>query len=258
VTAHRYALSTCADKNPATAIPRLLAPATVRKAAHVLSILSREARDTGKPLRVTETNSVACGGALGASDTFAAALWGADWMFSLRAAGVTGMDFHSSSPAYAPYRIRRFRGQWFANVKPLYYAMLLFAEATAHRSRPVLLRVTRGHLGAHVNLKAWGFYDSAAHVVRVALVNKDLRVGGTVRVLIPGGEGSGRLKRLRAPELAAKEGIRWGGQHFPFPTTDGQLVGRRVVENIERDKVGAYAVDVPRTSAALLTVKVKS
>lgn len=256
VTAHRYAMFGCEKKNPAVAIPKLLAPATLSTATRILGILVREARAKRLPLRVTETNSLACGGAPGISDVFASALWGADWSFALQAAGVTGVDFHGSSPAYAAYRVRRFRGRWFANVKPLYYGMLLFAEATAHRSRPLLVRTERGSLGAGVNLKVWAFYDATAHVVRIAVVNKDLRAGGTVRIQIPEAAGSAALKRLTAPAPTAKEGITWGGQHFAFATTDARLVGKRVVESISRGRDGTFRVGVPRASAALLTVRV--
>ena len=255
-TVHRYPLSACPDARSPATVASLLAQRSLRRTLLNMALLAKEARAARLPLRVSETNSVACGGRAGVSDVFASALWGADWLFGLRAAGVSGADVHAGSPLYAPFRTRLFRGEYAGVIKPLYYGMLLFAEATAHRSRPVALRVALPSAPRRVNLKTWAFYDAKDRVVRVAVINKDLRARGTVRVRVLGASGDGTVKRLLAPGPAAVGRISWGGQHFAALTRDGKLVGRRRVQRISPEGDADFSFAVPRASAALLTVPV--
>ena len=51
-------------------------------------------QESGRPFRLAETNSCYSGGKQGVSDTFASALWGADLMYQLAAAGGKGINFH--------------------------------------------------------------------------------------------------------------------------------------------------------------------
>jgi Glycosyl hydrolase family 79 C-terminal beta domain len=257
-TVHRYPLTACPDGATPATIPSLLSPRASRQSLRVIRLLAQEATRARVPLRVTETNSVACGGRAGVSNVFASALWGADWLFGLQAAGATGADVHSGSPLYAPFVTRPLGGQYVASIKPLYYGMLLFAEATAHRSAPLRAGVTAGEGGRRANVKAWAFYDAQQHVVRVAVINKALAARGTVRVRVPGATGAGAVKRLLAPGPAAPAGITWGGQHFAFPTRDGRLIGPRRIERVARSGSGDFTFRLPAASAALLTVPVPS
>ncbi|RZU43301.1 hypothetical protein [Edaphobacter modestus] len=76
-------------------IERLLrpSPAVAQKAA-----LAREAATKmGVPFRMTEGNTVYQGGKPGLSDAFAAALWGADYLFELMSLGYSGVNLHGGS-----------------------------------------------------------------------------------------------------------------------------------------------------------------
>jgi hypothetical protein len=59
--------------------------------------------DAGLPYRIEETNSFYNGGAAGASDTFAAALWVLDYMQWWAANGARGLNFHTSDTTAAPW-----------------------------------------------------------------------------------------------------------------------------------------------------------
>ncbi|WP_035348413.1 hypothetical protein [Edaphobacter aggregans] len=82
-------------KSPNASIERLMkpAPAVVSKAA-----LAREAaQKMGLPYRMTEGNTVYQGGKPGLSDVYAAALWGADYLFELMSLGYSGVNLHGGS-----------------------------------------------------------------------------------------------------------------------------------------------------------------
>ena len=69
------------------------APAVASKAA-----LTREAATKmGLPYRMTEGNTVYQGGKPGLSDVYAAALWGADYLFELMSLGYSGVNLHGGS-----------------------------------------------------------------------------------------------------------------------------------------------------------------
>jgi hypothetical protein len=81
--------------SPNANIERLLrpSPAVAQKAA-----LAREAATRMKvPFRMTEGNTVYQGGKPGLSDVFAAALWGADYLFELMSLGYSGVNLHGGS-----------------------------------------------------------------------------------------------------------------------------------------------------------------
>ena len=66
----------------------------------------------------------------------ASALWGTDMLFGLADAGVRNVNFHTWTGAlYAPVDFAVHRGHVAAQVRPLFYAMLLFDRATPHGSR---------------------------------------------------------------------------------------------------------------------------
>ena len=145
MTVHRYPLQTCGAEKKKATIKNLLSPMSLEGHYRALARYSRLAKHNGQRLRLTETNSIACGGREGVSDVFAASLWGTDWLFALASLGADGVDFHSGSTAYTPFRIFHGRpGVHGARVQPLYYAMLVFAEAMAHRARLLEEHLLRG------------------------------------------------------------------------------------------------------------------
>ncbi|MGH9600325.1 MAG: hypothetical protein ACRD27_10710, partial [Terracidiphilus sp.] len=90
LTSHYYAEGP--PSNPKSDISHLLQPhpGLVKNMQHLVSI----GQSAGVPYRMTEGNSCYHGGKPGVSNTFASALWGADFMFLLAELGVTGVNFH--------------------------------------------------------------------------------------------------------------------------------------------------------------------
>ena len=78
------------------------------------------------PFRLTELNSVTCGGRRGVSNTFATALWAPDALFALLEAGVDGVDVHvrarTINAAFVPVA-------GGIGARPLLYGLMLFARA---------------------------------------------------------------------------------------------------------------------------------
>ena len=95
VSAHRYPYSACVHDpfNPAYPSTGPSESATVGM-ARALTPAVRLAHRAGLPFRLTELNSVTCGGVEGVSDTFATALWAPDALFELLRAGVDGVNVH--------------------------------------------------------------------------------------------------------------------------------------------------------------------
>jgi hypothetical protein len=198
------------------------------------------------PFRIAEANSVYDEGQPGVSDTLGAALWGLELMFAAAEAGAAGVNFHAgvhnrrsdADKAYTPIargRDGRYRAQ------PLYYGMLMFAQAARGALVPVQLKSEMSELKTFAVRAGEGG-------LRVCLINKDLARG--VRVEIDPGRrfGNASVMRLAGPAADATSGITLGGAsvdafgrwapapealHSPLPTA---------------------AVDVPAASAALVSM----
>jgi hypothetical protein len=231
------------------------------------------ARSAGKPYRVTEMNSVMCGGEKGISDAFEASLWLADILFEYAKSGMAGVNIHTNiwNPltgwdAYGAFLFdvpeRQYRaanvdrqppqGYKFSSqyelkkVMPLYYGMLFFAEATANRAR--LLSVSHN---SPPSLKVWATKDPVTGHVNVAIINKSTQVSGKILIRIPGYR-SGQVKRMIAPSFSSTEGITLGGQTFDG-SVDGLPVGTEYAETVE-GSAGVFEISVGSASAALLTL----
>ena len=254
VTVHRYPLFAC-GKKPGTkrhVSPReLMQPAATDANYGPIRNLVLQAARYRKRVRLTESNSVACGGAHGVSDAYASAIWGVDWLFLMAAAGVEGVDFHTSSQLYQPFSpVTLNDGRRAVVARPLYYAMLLFAEATAHHARllPSAFPGRKSVPGLHT----WATYDRVDRRFRVAVVNRTGRARA-VRLRVPRGRSSGTVKRLSGPSLGATEGVSLGGQSFPDVSLDGVLPGTPSLTRVHRRR-GMFTVRMPRYGVALLTV----
>jgi hypothetical protein len=195
-------------------------------------------------------NSANCGGVRGASNTLASALWGADILFGLAQAGVRGVNFHMFKGAfYAPVDVGLRNGHPVARVRPLFYGMLLFDRATPRGAR----FLPAGPNPSSAHLKTWATIDPVG-TRRIVVINKDPGRARTVSLRVPGGAKRARVERLLGPGVTAKQGITLGGQSFGFATSDGKLRGKRSNERVER-RSGAFRLDVPAGSAALVTVR---
>lgn len=254
---HRYPLEACGRKRGDPDFPTaklLLSGGPTLRAVNELAPAIAAMRRRGLPVRITESNSIACGGTDRVSNGFASALWGIDWLFTMAAIGAKGVDLHSSSPRYAPYTMPMRDGRVQAIVQPLYFAQLAFAETTRAGSRLLpSAYYPRQRRGGRVT--SWATWDARARVVRVLIVNRETRRRGTAVVRIPGSTGPGRLKRLTAPSVHARTAT-WGGQTFALPSFDGKLVGSERLTRVRRRGRNRYIMRLPRASAAMITVPV--
>jgi hypothetical protein len=210
VTIHRYPLHSCGLKRGQRGYPTaraLLSPAAL-SAVREFKWEADLARRHHLGLRVTESNSVACGGAEGVSDTFASALWAAQWAFAVNSVGAVGLDFHGASSAYTPFSFGLRDGVFSGYFRPDLYGLLLFGEATSHRGihLPTAVYGERRRRPG-LNIWTWAFLDRVDRVVRVAVLNLDPRARGAAVIKVQNGRGSGTLKRLLAPALGALSGI---------------------------------------------------
>jgi hypothetical protein len=247
VTVHRYPFSACAaPRSPAyPTVARLLGPRATTGLARSVEGAVRFAHAAGLALRLTELNSVTCGGRPGVSNSFATALWAPDALFDLLRAGVDGVNLHVRADAInAPFAITRAG----LTARPLLYGLLFFARAlgAAPRLVPVRLRAP-----AALHLQAWAVRvgPHTLHVVVIDTGRRSVRV--TLRLPATG---RATVQRLLAPSLASASGVTLGGRQLG---PNGRWEGLPARETIA-GAAGAYTLPLPRLSAALLSLQVTS
>jgi hypothetical protein len=230
---------------PHVSLPQLLRSS--RQLSPLLERLAQYSRTYRLPYRITETNSVYDEGQPGVSDTLGAALWGLELMFQAAAAGAAGINFHggvhnrrpSDDKAYTP--IARSGDRYRA--MPLYYGMLLFAQAA--RGVLVPARLAQDTSG----LKAFAVRASEG-TLRVCLINRN--VARDERVAIdPGRKFTiASTLRLAGPAIGATAGVTLGGASVddfgrwaPPMSEEVRLTDHEII------------VDVPAASAALASLR---
>lgn len=213
----------------------------------VLDTLAHAGRAYRLPYRLIETNSVYNAGQPGVSDTLGAALWGLELMFEAAAAGAAGVNFHAGvhnfragdDKAYTP--IARSAGGRH-RAQPLYYGMLMFAQAARGALVPARLTSDSGDLRAFAVRAPEG-------TLQVFLINKDLRRGARVRIDAGRSFATSAVMRLAGPAADATAGITLGGARVD-DFGRWALATDEVAHSAPRE----IAVDVPAISAALVSM----
>ena len=196
---HYYAEGPPTD--PSMTIERLLRPSP--QLQRELEGMQKTVQEYGLPFRLAETNSCYRGGKQGVSDTFASALWGADLMYQLASAGGMGINFHGGGYGwYTP--IAGTQPDGFL-ARPIYYGMLLFAQAGPGQ----LVESKLDGADQAPLLTAYGLRsDSGA--TKVALFNKNS--GKAVRLTIAGAPAKrASVLRLHAPRIEDTTDTTFGG-----------------------------------------------
>lgn len=252
VTYHYYPLQH--DAAPGSSqeptIQNLLSRALMASTATDLDRAVKVARANGLALDIDETNSVNGGGVTGVSDTFASALWMADYLFTAAEHGVLAVNVHggggaSAGPSYSPIVLDPSTHELSA--QPVYYGMLLFHLATGNGgSIPLRASVaSSANLAAHVVLSSDG-------TLRVVLINKDLKSATRVRVML-GVSGAdyraGSVIRLTARSATATDGVLLGGAGVG---ADGMWSAAEH-ESVSVTK-SSFTILMPEASAALITL----
>jgi hypothetical protein len=234
LTRHYYADGPAS--NPAVTLGKLMRSAG--EIAPVLTEMAAIGTAHALPWRIAETNSVFAGGRPGVSDTLGAALWGAELMFQIAAAGGAGVNFHAGEDKiYTPISHGRGGG---LTARPLYYGMLMFAQASGDL---VPAKLDSG--GAAVAAYAVRGSDGA---LRLVVINKDARAA-SVRIEPGRRFAKGEVSRLTAPTLDATVGVRFGGA-----AADDYGGWVAVARESARFDDGVTVLDIPGASAALVTL----
>ncbi len=243
VSVHQYPYTACARPGAAAypTIEKLLSTSATTGMADAVTPAVRLARRFALPVRVSEFNSVTCGGLAGVSDSFATALWAPSALFAFIRAGVSSADLHVRAYSInAPFGFDR------AGVvpRPLLYGLILFTHMVGPGSRLARVRV---HAGAGAPLRAWAVRQPG-HRLSVLLIDRTARA---VRVVmrLPSRRRA-TVERLVAPSPRATSGETLDGQWLG---ADLRWDGRQRVERIAPHG-GRFTITVRATSAALMTV----
>jgi hypothetical protein len=273
LTLHLYPLDRCRQER-LTRGPSAYSLLSPKLRTHEALLIGRSvavASGHGLPLRIDETNSVACGGQPGVSDTFASALWALDHGLTAAREGVSGLDFHGGlgacnaggtlvAPWYSPLCTLA-DGQLGA--RPEYYALLLlralegcaFLEAryrTSHNVSVYALRAADGTQRIVID-------DEDVPAARRAGGRAGMPPGSAPTGAAPGpvdivvqtdpSYNHGSVIRLSAPSVYAKSGVRLGGRAL---RPDGSFPGTAATPIAVG--AGHFAVRVSAGSAALVVL----
>jgi hypothetical protein len=252
ITQHHY-LGSGTTNGGATGRNLLLSPNALSGYAKLRNGLAATVAKDGFTYRLSETNSFFHGGAKGASDTFASALWGLDYLHWWAAHGAAGLNFHTGDtvlvgggttlvPAYAVF-ITSSQGQ---HVHPLGYGVKAFDVGSHGAVIPATLTNS-----AAINLTAYGVL-AGPNDLFVTLINKEHDTGAraaTVTVVTNSSFTRGEVMLLSAPNsnvsvtngvtlggAAINDNGTWAGTFSPLPAPSG----------------GEFTVNLPAATAAVL------
>ncbi len=241
LTAHRYPLSAC--KPPSSpqypTVARVLSERASAGLAGSVKAAVALAHRAGLQFRLTEVNSVTCGGLPGVSNTFATALWAPDALFALAQAGVDGVNLHiRADAANAPFCLTASS----LSARPLLYGLTMFSRTLGPDAR---LLSTHLREPRALHLKVWAV-RVAGNALHVLVINKG--AGAAQLDLRLPGHGPASVQRLLAPSGTARSGITLAGQRL---VGDAIWQGRQVVQTARPGRDG-YQLAVPGFSEALV------
>ncbi|KAJ6529066.1 glycoside hydrolase family 79 protein [Mycena vulgaris] len=218
------------------------------------------AQQKGKKLLMFETNTASCGGFVGISDAFGAALWGLDYALQMAHSNFSGAMFHVGgqnvfyNPFTSPPTNQSTFHQW--TIGPIYYSALVAAEAFGPSNNTQVLDLNAN--GGNEFTPGYAIYE-AGEPVRVALFNYITDPTGTsdVTAVISVGATTPaqvKVKFLKAASVAQKGGYTWAGQTFGGNfESDGRLTGTEDIQTVACDTTAqTCSVKVPAPGFALV------
>jgi hypothetical protein len=244
VTAHYYAFSGCAapGRPSSPTVARLLdQPLSMRMVQAMAPTIALVHR-AGLRFRLSELNSVNCGGRRGVSNTFADALWAPNVLFELLREGVDGINLHIRTwTINAPFVLAG--GRLVA--RPLLYGLILFVRAIGPDGRIIQTRLSSP---ASSDLAAWAV-EVRGPALHVLLIDAGRRPAKIVLHLPT--RGPATIERLLAPSPRSTTGVTLGGQRLG---TDGGWKGSPSSVSIPPGRHG-YTVRLSAASAALFVAR---
>ena len=250
LTGHHYPLG--CHELPRPTIDRLLSPG-IRRAewVSIRRYISASSRSR-IPFRLDETGSVSCGGRPGISNTFASALWAADYIARTMSAGMSGINFHGNlrnclgySPLCAASAADLAAGRLRA--QPVWYALLLDRALVGDTPASSSIAWERH---ANVDVVAMRARSGALHVL---IVDDDPAGSRAVAIRLSAAMRfrTARILELRAPSRHATTGVTLGDSTVAprgtWVADDGPL--------LRADRRGTINVLLPPGSADLITLK---
>jgi hypothetical protein len=238
---HYYAEGPPTD--PSMTIERLLRPSP--GLAREFEGMAQTKQDSGLPFRLAETNSCYQGGKRGVSDTFGSALWGADLMYQLATAGGVGINFHGGGYGwYTPIAGTVASG---FTARPLYYGMLLFAEAGPGH----LIDASLDNQQGAPLLTAYGVLNDAAEAsgtIKALVFNKEADQAVHLTIDIGAPATQARALRLTAPRLDDTQDVTLGANPVGASGTWQAAHEETLAVHDE-----TTAIELPAGSAALVS-----
>jgi hypothetical protein len=217
------------------------------------------------PVRLGETNNVACAGEPGVSNTYGSALWAIRLMLDAARAGIAGVNFHTLpvscharySPFCAPTPADNAAGRF--RVMPEWYALLFIRQLVGERMLGTA--VSGDHPGLTVNAlgsRSGGQVDvvlvnsstAPATTYSVRLRAPALRSSASVRQRAPA-LASGAALWLTAPGLKATSGVKLDGVTV---RRDGSWQPNRALPAVPRAG-REYRITVPPASGVIVRLR---
>jgi hypothetical protein len=207
---------------------------------------------SGLQYRLEEANSFSNGGASGASDAFASALWGLDYLYWWADHGATGINFHTggcvggTQPPGMKYVVFWNSPEGFA-VRPLGYAIKAFDLGGHGHLVPVHFKSNTDQ----INLTAYGVLSNDGSLY-ITLINKETARTRDANVTIAPGHSYAReqVMFLTAPhgDITATAGVTLGGAPIKdYGNWSGTWTSLAAPFNN-----GQFSVKVPAASAAII------
>jgi len=247
ISFHRYPLTHCGGH--ISTIEQLLSDSSTDHQAQVIKPYSTESKAAGLPFYIGEGNSASCGGMPGVSNAYASALWAVDFLFNLASIDVKGMNFHGGGEG--PYTAIGYTSQnsTVPDVRPLYYAMWVFATAT--RSEPKILasKVT----SSNPMIKVWALENSKG-AKTVVLIHKDPSAKQPAAItIVPSAKlmGEAQLSILKSKEVNATTGLSFAGQTFDG-SHNGLPLGTKVITKLTPNAEGSYKFNLDVINIAVV------
>jgi hypothetical protein len=196
-------------------------------------------KQLGRPFRMTEGNSCYHGGKPLVSNTFASALWSADYMLEVAQAGYIGVNLHGGGNGlYTP--IAGDTPQGFT-ARPVFYGMILAQRFAGS----MFVEANLSGQSDAQNVTAFAS-KNGSRSFKLAIFNK---AAAPVRINIAGLPVAGRAHAwwLKAPAIDSLDGVTFGGSRIE---ADGTFHPRAEAQVTARG--GRGSLDLPGYSAAYI------
>jgi hypothetical protein len=251
LTAHSYSLTACGGTPPTTAM-LLGGGVAYTTTSHVRAVVAA-GTDFGRPVRIAETNSIACGGDSITSNTHAGGVWAADDLLRVAQLGAVGVNLHGGVPGVCGDTDHNV--PWYAPVcaptadslaagvlapQPEWYAMRLLRPVMGSAFAPE-------RVATRTAVRVWSTLGPDG-TRRVVVLNPEATGTQVVQVNAPGMYGIASIDQVAAPSLDAVNATGYDGQ----PVTGSGLPVGKSLRLI--DKAGVVRFGAPAGTVTLLTL----